>query len=266
MLQPVLQAFPDRYRTYYEPFVGGAAVFFEMLRQNKFKQAVLGDSNSDLIVLYEVVQSQVDALISELRSSKYKYCKDIFLAMRAKDPIKLDSVHRAARFVYLMKTCFNGLYRVNGDGQFNSPFGRHKDPKICDDAALRTASAALRGVKLVCNDFEVVLDGAKKGDAVYFDPPYIPLSKTSSFTKYSPNGFTASDHWRLRGCFGALCEAGVRTVLSNSSAPLSWTLYAKDFKTLKLTGARTIGGPAEYRKPVEELLIIGEPITIDDAS
>ena len=170
----------------------------------------------------------------------------------------MSPVERAARFIYLNKTAFNGLHRTNKAGKFNVPFGKYTSPKICDEEGLRLASIALKKVRLTAGDFEKTLKNAKKGDLVYLDPPYIPLSKTSSFTAYNASGFSSEDHWRLRVMFENLVNKGARVILSNSSAPLTYKLYS-DFKIIEIQGSRNIGGPASYRQPVKELIIVGEP-------
>ena len=253
----LIKEIPDIYGTYYEPFVGGGALFFELLKLKKFKRAVLGDNNADMMIAYMMIKNNVDQLIDHLKHGGYKYDKKTYLHIRAIDPEKISQVERAARFIYLNKTSFNGLWRTSKAGKFNVPFGKYTNPTICDEAGLRLASKALQKVKLIEGDFEKILKGAKKGDLVYLDPPYIPLSKTSSFTAYGANGFSSEDHWRLRGTFENLINKGVKVILSNSSASLSYKLYS-DYKIIEIQGSRVIGGPASYRNPVKELIIVGE--------
>jgi DNA adenine methylase len=259
MLKYIADGLSGKYDRYYEPFVGGGSVFFEMAKLGRFKQATLGDSNADLMTTYIVIRNYIDKLITLMqdKTKDYTYSKKRYLEIRDQDPAQMDPIERAARFLYLNKCCFNGLYRVNKSGRFNVPFGKYENPVICDEKNLREVHEILKDVYLMCCDFEQVLDGAKKGDAVYLDPPYLPLSATSKFTQYSGKGFTEADHWRLRGVFGGLVGIGVRTVLSNSSAPLAHKLY-EDFHVINLKGLRSVGGPASYRKPVKEILVIGE--------
>lgn len=267
MARRVVEALPPTCKTYYEPFVGGGAVFLELWRKNAFKKAVLGDTNVDLITAYQVVQSDVESLIVELSNEKWKYDRETFLQVRSQDAEALSPLMRAARFLFLNRTCFNGLYRVNKDGRFNTPFGRYTNPLICDSANLRAWSVALQGVKLILGDFHRNLRGAKSGDAVYIDPPYIPLSKTSSFTGYSAAGFTRDDHRRLSEIFSKLVSDGVRCVASNSSSELTPELYA-GHTLISLMRPRCIGGPASYRNSVSEFLIIGnsgEPSSVSTA-
>jgi DNA adenine methylase len=259
LVKRIVELFPDKYEKYYEPFVGGGSVFFEMAKLGRFKQAILGDSNPDLITVYMVVRNHIDQLIRLMQdeTKDYTYSKKRYLEIRALDPALMDPIERAARFLYLNATCFNGLYRVNKSGKFNVPFGKYENPVICNEKNLREVHEVLKDVYLMCTDFEQVLDGVKKGDAVYLDPPYLPLSATSNFTQYNAKGFTEADHWKLRGVFGGLVSMGVRTVLSNSSAPLAHKLY-EDFHIIELVGTRSVGGPADYRKSVKEILVVGE--------
>jgi len=258
MLGRIVSRLPDRIGTYYEPFLGGGAVFFELAREGRFKKAVVGDLNAELVNCYRTVQQDVDGLVRELRSGKYRYDRQVYLEIRAWDTAPLSPVERAARFVFLNRTCFNGLYRVNQTtGRFNVPFGSYKSPTICDEPALRAAHGALKNVRLVCADFEKILKGAKPGDAAYLDPPYVPLSETSSFTGYNEGGFGADDHRRLAAKFRELSGAGIAAVLSNSSAPLALSLY-DGFERTELMGTRSVGGPAEYRKPAKEIIVYGD--------
>jgi len=254
----VLGRLPDRCDTYYEPMVGGGAVFIEMAKAGRFGRAVIGDNNPELMNAWRVVQSSVTELVTELRKKRYAYEKSVYLRIRGEDPGEMDPVKRAARFIYLNRTCFNGLYRVNAEGRFNAPFGQYKDPVICDAENLRAVSELLKSVELHEGDFEGMLDGALPGDAVYFDPPYIPLSSTSSFDRYTASGFSLEDHERLAKLFGSLSKKGVRAVLSNSSAKEAVGLYGKfDFDWL--TGTRSVGGPADYRKSVKEMIVFAGP-------
>lgn len=257
MIERIVSRLPDRIGTYYEPFVGGGAVFFELAREKRFKKAVIADLNADLMNCYKVVKSDVDGLINELRKKKYVYDKKAYLKIRALDVKSLSPIERAARLIYLNRTCFNGLYRVNSNGQFNVPFGSYVSPVILDEPALRAASAALRNVRVLCADFEKALSGIKPGDAAYLDPPYLPVSATSNFTEYNEGGFGADDHRRLARKFVELWEAGIPVVLSNSAAPLAMSLY-DGFERIELMGSRSVGGPAEYRKPAKEIIVFGK--------
>lgn len=254
----VLARLPEHCETYYEPMLGGGAVFIEMAKAGRFDKAVLGDTNPELMSAWRVVQSDVEALIKELKKKRYTYDRTVYLKIREEDPSGMDPVLVAARFIYLNRTCFNGLYRVNGDGRFNTPFGQYKDPVICDAENLRALSGILDGITLREADFEKVVEGAGDGDAVYFDPPYIPISDTSNFDKYTAGGFGKGEHERLARVFTSLAKQKTRVVLSNSSADEAVRLYGKfDFDWL--TGTRSVGGPADYRKSVKEMIVFAGP-------
>jgi len=253
LLSKILVRLPKKIGTYYEPFLGGGAVFFELAKQGRFDRAVIGDSCPELMNAYQVVRDDVEGLIGILRQSQYKYDKKVFLDIRRADPDKMDPTTRAARTVYLNRTCYNGLYRVNSNGRFNTPFGKYVDPKICDESNLRACSNILKSVELAETDFEDMLADAGPGDAVYFDPPYMPISKTSNFTGYTPNGFTHADHVRLSELFKELDERRVTQVLSNSSHPDVLPLF-NGFRMETVTGSRSVGRP-DKRESVPEVIV-----------
>ena len=254
MIKHIAPLLPAKIETYYEPFIGGAAVFFELAKQKRFERAVIGDCNAELVNVYVVVKSDVDALIKELQTGNYIYKKTNYYRVRALETGKLSKVERAARIIYLNHTCFNGLYRVNLSGQFNVPFGKYKNPAICDEPNLRATAKILEHVHILNSDFTHTVSGATKGDVVYMDPPYIPVSDTSKFTAYNKTGFTEEDHRRLATCFKQLVGSGVCCILSNSHAPLAIELYGQ-YDMLKLMGSRVVGGPASYRKPAKEIIV-----------
>lgn len=241
----------DEIAHYFEPFIGSAALFFHL----QPARARLSDCNRKLIEVFEVVRDDVDALIEALQPHKNE--KGYYYRVRAQEPADLSKVERAARIIYMNRTCYNGLYRENQKGEFNVPFGRYKNPTICDEERLHAASTALRGVELCAGDFTEAVAGAGAGDFVYFDPPYVPLNATSSFTSYSRFGFDESDHRRLADTFHALGERGCRVMLSNSSAPLVYELYeGHDYRLLPIKARRNINSKADKRGPVKELLIL----------
>lgn len=249
------QGFDPKKNTYHEPFVGGGAVFFEILP----KKAVLSDMNLELVTTYNVIKSDVDALISELNSGEYIYDKDRFLEIRAEDTNRLSELEVAARFIYLNRTAFNGMYRVNKSGQFNVPFGRYTNPLICDECNLRAVSNALKGVNVKHQDYKVVLDNAKSGDFVYFDPPYYPVSKTASFTSYTADGFLEQQQEELRDAFLELHRKGCFVALSNSDTPFINSLfkpYKKEgIKIHKVQAGRAINSRSDKRGKVFEVLV-----------
>lgn len=242
--------FPERFGTYHEPFLGGGAVFFHLSPPAAF----LSDCNEELINMYRVIQTRVDLLIEDL--SKHFNDSDYYYALREMDVKGLSDVQRASRLIYLNKTCYNGLYRVNRKGKFNVPFGRYRRPRIMDAEGLMAASRALQGAVLLKADFEVVLDNAREGDLVYFDPPYHPLSRTASFTDFTDRSFGPRDQERLARVFDILAQRGCLVMLSNSDTPLIRELYGRyGAGVIPLTANRSINSKADKRGPVGELLI-----------
>jgi DNA adenine methylase len=251
-LLPILSRhFPQRenIRGYFEPFLGGAAVFFHLGHPRSF----LSDGNRDLVELYQVVQREVEGLIQSLRI--HTYDRDYYYHIRSQDPAALTPVQRAARLIFLNKTCFNGLYRVNSRGQFNVPFGRYRNPLICDAPGLRAANAALQCAEISIGDFESVLDRAGRGDFVYFDPPYHPVNRTSNFTSYTTVRFDEREQRRLAGVFSRLAERGCFAMLSNSDTPLIRDLYQR-FNIRTIRADRAINSRPEGRGKITELLIL----------
>jgi len=236
------------YQRYFEPFVGSAAVFFHLQPTNGY----LLDVNPRLIEVYQIVRDDVEELIQQLK--QHRNDKDYFYAVRAQDEIALSAVQRAARFIFLNKTCYNGLYRVNRQGQFNVPYGRYKNPRICDESGLRAANRALQNTQLKVADFEVLLNLAQPGDLVYFDPPYEPLSATSSFTSYTTGGFSSEDQRRLAAVFRTLDSRGCLLMLSNSSAPLIYQLY-QGYHIHNISARRAINSKPDGRGVILELLV-----------
>lgn len=241
----------DQIRRYYEPFIGSAACYFHLQPTD----ACLADVNPQLIELYQVVQKDVERLITALKPHKNE--REYYYAIRAQRPADLEPVDRAARLLYLNRTCYNGLYRENRKGEFNVPFGRYKKPKISNPKRLRAASQALQNVKLLEGDFTAVVNGAGPGDFVYFDPPYAPLNATSNFTSYNRFGFDALDQHRLAETIHRLTENGVKVMLSNSDTPLIRELYERDgYRLIPIQARRNINSKAHRRGPISELLIL----------
>lgn len=254
LLGPITRALPARIRTYFEPFIGGGAVFFSMAAERRFERAVLGDRNPDLMAVYRALQADVDAVIEEL--GKLGHSEDEYYRIRESRPRTL--ARRAARIIYLNKTGYNGLYRVNRSGGYNVPFGRYKRPNICDEPNLRAVAAVLRDVQLEVADFEELCRAARPGDAVYFDPPYVPLSKSASFTAYDRHPFGLAEHERLSRVFRELRERGVAAVLSNSYTVETRALYA-GYRRIDVRVKRPINSRADLRGPIKELLVVNEP-------
>lgn len=236
--------------TYYEPFVGGGALFFG----HQPKRAYLADANRELIDCYRAIRDNVEDVILCLQ--EHRYDKTYFYELRKMDPFKMGLPARAARMIYLNKTCFNGLYRVNKKGQFNVPFGRYKNPTICDESNLRKVSKTLRKVAIKCRSFEFVSDVAKSGDLVYFDPPHIPETETANFTSYTDCGFNMDDQNRLAFIFDILVDRGVHVLLSNADVPWIHEHYA-DHQIHQLQAKRSINSKASKRGAVREVIVRG---------
>src|SRR5918999_1451411 len=248
--------FPYNFRNYYEPFVGSGAVFFYVKSKLKPNKVILSDTNGELINCFIVVRDRPSELVELLLNHRKRHSKEYYYAVRTIQPNRLDSVDRAARFVYLNKTCFNGLYRVNSKGQFNVPFGDYKNPSIFDRNTLLRASQMLQGVDVRVMTFDKVLDFAGKDDFVYFDPPYIPLSKTSSFTRYSKSDFSMEEQKQLSDVFRALDSRGCYVMLSNSDHSLTRSLYNDYEKNMIIVRAkRKINSVGSKRGPITEILV-----------
>jgi DNA adenine methylase len=252
LVDRILAAAPPAMDTYYEPFLGGGAVFFALAAAQRFKRAHLADVNGELIHCYQVIQRDVSALIRELK--KYPHDRAFYYRLRDRDPQTLAPVERAARLVYLNRCGYNGLYRVNSSGRFNVPFGRYRNPVICDEAKLRAASSALQNAELVCRDFAGHLKAASSRDFVYLDPPYVPLSRTSSFTAYAQARFGAEEQERLAAVLRDLAARGVPALLSNSDCATTRRLYHGLPKT-RVPVRRAINNVASGRGPVPEILV-----------
>lgn len=250
LLDEIRKHLPHDFSTYHEPFVGGGAVFFAL---SAGRPAHLSDSNHRLVRAYQGIKSSVDDVIALLRS--YRKSRDAYLEMRARNIDDGSDAEVAAWFIYLNKLAFNGLYRVNSKNKFNVPYGDNENAIICDERNLRACAAALARAELHCEDFTSVRDRARAGDLVYFDPPYFPVSSTSSFTSYTAGGFTPADQEKLRDLASDLKRARVSVVLSNS--PPAADLYRKDlgFSVREVLAARAVNSKGALRGKITELLI-----------
>lgn len=248
----LIKNMPKSYNRYFEPFIGGGALFFELQPE----QAYISDMNEELINLYSVVRNNVYELIKDL--SKHEVSKEYFLEIRNIDRTEqyteLSDVERASRFIYLNRTCFNGMYRVNSQGQFNVPFGYYKNPRIIDENNLLNCSELLKKTEIKCADFSEILTKVKKGDFVYFDPPYVPLNETSSFTSYTKDGFDIDMQFKLRDICDELATMGVKFMLSNSDTKLVNELYA-NYEIKKVFASRQINANADGRGKITEVLV-----------
>lgn len=259
ILGEILSLFPKDYsqRTYHEPMVGGGAVLFAISP----KKGTINDLNDRLMRFYEVVRDFPEELINENRSHKnskeyyYKARKE-FNKLAFKTPLtKEEKIREASLFLYLNRTCYNGLYRVNAKGEFNVPFGRYSNPDFVRERQIREASIVLKNLKLFNTDFNYILEEAQAGDVVYFDPPYEPVSETSNFTQYTCNGFSFEHQRRLRDVCVELDKKGVYFVLSNSWAEPVRKLYENLFEVIRIKARREISAKVESRKPVYEILV-----------
>jgi DNA adenine methylase len=242
----------DPSAAYHEPFVGGGALFFALRGQGRATGGSLSDVNKELIDSYIAIRDFVDDVICNLRRHEQLSNKEYFYRVRAQRPRTLPEI--AARLIFLNKTCFNGLYRVNSSGGFNAPWGRNDNPTICDEPNLRVVSATLSVLTLKVAPFESVLDAARPGDIVYFDPPYVPISATSSFTEYSAGGFGRSEQEALASAFRELDRKGNFVVLSNSDTTDVRRLYA-GFRTEQVFARRNVNTRADRRGPVAEVIV-----------
>ncbi len=258
LLNQLSMYLPAVFNNYHEPFLGGGALFFYLFPEIKKRNACayLSDSVEELINLYKIIKDRVEELITISKNHIYdqKYYYDI----RSLDPARLSDLQRASRMLYLNKTCFNGLYRVNSRGQFNVSFGDYTNPVIVNSEALRGASAAFQSARLAAGDFKLVLKNAAAGDFIYLDPPYVPLSATSNFTGYTAGSFSMADHRRLRDVFKALSARGCYVMLSNSNTDFTRELFQGcNIKTI--TATRAINSDARKRGSIKELVILSYP-------
>ena len=253
-------------------------MFFALLADPALapRRAVLNDLNRDLVTVYEVVRDEVDALVARLEALQSPYLaadaedRSIqYYAERERQPV--GAVDLAAKFIFLNKTCFNGLYRVNRQGIFNVPHGKYRTPRILDEPNLRAASAALAGVRLTHLDFEAALAAPKQGDFVYLDPPFEPLSATSSFTGYTEGSFSRTEQRRLKLVVDDLTERGVHVMLSNSSHDYIRGLYSADrgpfpdgrYRIDCIPARRAINSRGDKRGPVDELVVVDYPSEVE---
>ncbi len=252
LLHTYASYFPATFDDYFEPFIGGGAVFFHLKSSEPALAATISDANAELINCYEVIRNNVFQLIEALQMHRNE--AEYYYQVRAVDPSQLSRVERAARLIYLNKTCFNGLYRVNRAGRFNVPFGKYNNPRICDAENLIAVSKALASVDICHTSFEKAVASAKANDFVYFDPPYQPLSSTASFTSYTESSFGLADQQRLSALFRKLSARGCFLMLSNSENDLVKELY-KGFRIEKVQATRAINCKADRRGPIFELVI-----------
>ncbi|MEO7729899.1 MAG: DNA adenine methylase [Kofleriaceae bacterium] len=255
LLPALLERMPAHFERYYEPFAGGAALFFRVAPE----RAVLADSNHDLIGLYTCLTKDVAGVVKKLEYHRTAHSEAHYYDTRTRwndRELAWTSADRAATFIYLNKTCFNGLWRVNRSGAFNVPIGRYTDPPICVPSALRAASTVLGRATLRCGDYRTAVADAKRGDFAYFDPPYDPVTPTANFTSYTADAFGPEHQRELAETARALVARGCQVMLSNSDTPFIRSLY-KGFQIDRVKCSRAINSNAAKRGEVDEVIVTG---------
>lgn len=256
LLPVIRELMPKKYNRYFEPFVGGGALFFDLAP----KHAVINDFNAELINCYQQIKDNPQELIEILKVHQEYNSKEYYLDLRSADRDEridmMSEVQRAARILYMLRVDFNGLYRVNSKNQFNVPYGRYKNPKIVDENLVSAISTYLNNnqIEIKKGDFEKAVLDVQPGDFVYFDPPYIPLSETSAFTSYTHEGFSYDNQVRLRDTFKKLSDTGAYVMLSNSSSFLVEELY-RDFNIHYVEATRTNGAKSSSRGKISEIIV-----------
>ena len=259
-LIPILnQNLPESFSTYYEPFLGGGALLFHILTDKNGQKCSVSDLNSDLVLAYTTIRDRIDTLINSLKNHEKNYQKDsesYYYSIRESNP--RSEIEKTSRLIFLNRTCFNGLYRVNRKGKFNVPLGKYSNPNIINEENIRAVSHILQSsrISIKCRDFEAVLRDAKKGDLVYFDPPYQPVSTTSNFTSYTNKDFTYDDLTRLAELCLKLDSRGCKVLLSNSDSKEVTDIFAKNpWKVIRIEANRSINSNSKKRTGHFELLI-----------
>lgn len=258
---------PAGYKRYIEPFIGGGALFFAL----KPEHAYISDINEELINIYKVVRDDVDKLIVELKKHEQQYKggnpQEYFYTVRNADReagyARWSRARKAARLIFLNKTCFNGLFRMNSRRQFNTPFGFYVNPAIVDEANLLACSRALATAEIAAAGFDQVVEVARKGDLVYFDPPYVPLTATANFTSYNGAGFDMEMQRQLRDVCDQLDEKGVKWMLSNSHTEFVLDLYQERYNVRRVEASRTINCKANKRGKVAEVIVTNYEVSLE---
>lgn len=250
---------PKKITTYVEPFVGGGAILLHLQPQ----KAIINDFNQELMNVYEVIKEQPLELIEQLEKHQSENSEEYYYEIRALDRIpsyeKLTKVEKASRILYLNKTCYNGLFRVNSSGQFNAPYGKYKNPAIVNDVAIKALSNYFNSsnIKFLTGDYRGALKGLRKGSFVYFDPPYMPVSSSSNFTGYTENGFGYDKQVELRDECLKLNKKGIKFLQSNSYTPEILELYSDSsvFKIEVVQAKRSVNSKSDRRGEISEVLI-----------
>lgn len=258
LLSTIVPLLPDNYNTYCEPFVGGGALLFHVQPHT----AIINDINTELITTYNVIKYDVENLIVELKTFKNE--SDFYYWVRSWDRDtdaynNISDIKKAARILYLNKTCFNGLYRVNNQGKYNAPFGKHKNPKIVNEVVLRQVSEYFNkcDITILNADYTKVLESLPRDSFVYLDPPYDPVTKTANFTKYTSNGFSQDDQIELKEMCDKLTSRGIKFMLSNSSTEFIKNLYSdgEKYNIIEVYAVRTVNCDASKRGKVSEVIV-----------
>jgi DNA adenine methylase len=255
ILSQIMAAIPKKFGRYYEPFIGGGALFLSL----RPDEATISDANFELINAYHVIKDDTDSLLTELRIlQKQRISRTFYNKYRGLDPESLTPPKRAARFILLNKTCFNGLYRVNRRGVFNVPFGKYtRMPRLYDENNLVAIHNLLEKVDVMCSSYEIPLQRARRGDFVYLDPPYSPEPEATGFTSYTKESFSASDQKRLASKFKELDRRGCLLILSNSNTSIVRELYAQyRSTTLAVEADRMINCVGSERRGYTELVVL----------
>lgn len=255
LLPQILSRLPPLIDTYYEPFIGGGAVFFALAAAKRFEHAVISDSNACLVNVYEQVRDCPDDVLNCLRFHESENTEEHFYRQREMAQLRAGA-RDAARFIYLNRTCFNGLYRVNAKGEFNVAWGKYKNPPIVNVDGVQAASKALQGVEITCCDYSQTIARAKLGDAVYLDPPYLAVSSTASFSAFQKEAFGVDQHEALSLAMGEAATRGARVLLSNSDTLEARRIFSLPGRTVEVIPAnRAINSAGDRRGPVGEMLV-----------
>lgn len=249
---------PKKFSTYFEPFLGGGALLFHLLNQSHNLKCNVSDLNSDLILAYITIRDRVEHLVESLEKHSDRYFADqreYYYSVRGSEP--KNQIEKVSRLLFLNKTCFNGLYRVNSKGRFNVPLGRYTNPSIVNKENLLAVSKILqsKNISIKCRDFAAILDDARKDDLVYFDPPYQPVSKTANFTSYTKCEFTYDDLKRLADLCQKLDKKGCKVLLSNSNTKEVRKLFSSSWKIVEIEANRAINSNSKKRTGHTELFI-----------
>jgi len=259
LLAELEKSFPKQFGTYFEPFLGGGALLFDLLAKKPNLKCSVSDLNSDLVLAYVTIRDKLGRLIESLENHSKNYHKDsigYYYEVRKQEP--KSQIEKVSRLLFLNKTCFNGLYRVNSKGKFNVPLGRYTNPNIVNRENLTAVSKFLQSdkIKISCRDFESILNDAKKGDFVYFDPPYQPVSDTANFTSYTHRDFTEDDLQRLADLASQLNSKGSHILLSNSNTKIAKKIFSsKKWKVKEIAVNRAINSNSQKRTGHKEVLI-----------